>query len=83
MSRSTELDGQAFCVDDLAAFLVGDGRPQPAKADSAFPPGTCDFARRHGAGYRSGDRREAFVRVAHMAGMHVLPDDIADMRKAG
>jgi hypothetical protein len=29
------------------------------------------------------DRREAFVRVAHMAGMHVLPDVMADMRKAG
>ena len=27
--------------------------------------------------------REAFVNAAHAAGMHVLPDDMAEVRKAG
>ncbi len=27
--------------------------------------------------------REAFVKAAQAAGMHVLPDDMADVRKAG
>ncbi|MEK1874565.1 MAG: DUF982 domain-containing protein, partial [Rhizobium altiplani] len=27
--------------------------------------------------------RAAFVDAAHEAGMHVLPDDIAEMKKAG
>jgi hypothetical protein len=27
--------------------------------------------------------REAFVDAAHAAGMHVLPDDMAEIRKAG
>lgn len=81
-----EIDGvgryrQAFYVDDLAALLLG-GWPPSGKTDPAFHR-SCDFARRNGALRRRRTAREGFVRAAHTAGMHVLPDDMAEMRKAG
>lgn len=83
MSRSTELDGQGFCVDDLAAFLLGDGWPQPARADPAFHRALATSLDAMDLDIDPETARVAFVRAAHMAGMHVLPDDMADMRKAG
>ncbi len=82
-----EIDGagryrQAFCVDDLAALLMG-GWPQSAKTNPAFHRALATSLDAMELYVDAETAREAFVHAAHTAGMHVLPDDMAEMRKAG
>jgi len=82
-----EVDGigryrQAFSVDDLAALLMG-GWPPSAETDSASHRALATFLDAMELYVDAETARAAFVRAAHAAGMHVLPDDIAEMRKAG
>ncbi|MBX4860148.1 DUF982 domain-containing protein [Rhizobium ruizarguesonis] len=82
-----EIDGmgryrQAYSVEDLAALLLGDGWPRADK--------TSHFHRAVATSLDAMElyldpeiARAAFVNAAHAAGMHVLPDDMAEMKKAG
>jgi len=80
-----EIDGagkyrHAETVEDLVKLLMG----------SSWPEGGKQY---HSALWRSMEAldsvteadiaRDAFVDAAHEVGMHVLPDDMAEMRKAG
>ena len=58
-------------------------KPQPAKADPAFHRALATSLDAMELYIDPETAREAFVRAAHMAGMHVLPDDMAEIRKAG
>ena len=74
---------QAFSVDDLTALLVGDGWPQSGKTDPSFHRALATALDAMELYVDPETAREAFVHAAHSAGMHVLPDDMAGMRKAG
>jgi glycine/D-amino acid oxidase-like deaminating enzyme len=81
-----EIDGvgkyaEANTVEDLAALLTSlewpDKRPREFHRALVSSFDALDHV------IEPASARQAFVNAAHAAGMHVLPDDVAELKKAG
>lgn len=81
-----EIDGlgrcrQAFSIDDLAALLCDSWR-RDERSSSGFHRALATSLDAMELYLDHEVAREAFVNAAHAAGIHVLPDDLSEMRKA-
>jgi hypothetical protein len=82
--RDVEIDGKyvpAASVEELTALLTC--LEWPDKSPSEFHRALVSSFDALDTVVEPQAAREAFVYTAHAAGMHVLPDDIAEIRKAG
>lgn len=82
-----EIDGiaryrQAFSVDDLAALLMSPSWPSNEKRAAEFHQALAMSLDAMSFYVDAEVARAAFVDAAHAAGMHVLPDDLAEMQMA-
>ncbi len=80
-----EIDGrnayrQAHSVDDLVAYLLSE--KWPVKSSPSFHRALATSIEAMQFYLEASTARAAFVDAAHAAGMHVLPDDVEEIRKA-
>lgn len=74
---------QAYSVDDLAAMLLDTEWPRDGRSTAEFHRALATSLDAMELYLDPAIAREAFVEAAHAAGMHVLPDDMTEPRKAG
>jgi hypothetical protein len=73
---------QAYSVDELAGLLLSVSWPSGGKQSFEFHQAlatSLDAMERY---LDPEIARDAFVKAAHAAGLHVLPDDMAEMKMA-
>ncbi|MBX5183435.1 DUF982 domain-containing protein [Rhizobium sp. NZLR5] len=73
---------QAHTVDDLARLLLSTSWPSMGKRSSEFHQALATVLDAMELYRDPEDARAAFVHAAHAADMHVLPDDMAEMKMA-
>ena len=74
---------QAHTVDQLAGLLLSVGWPSTGKQTSEFHHALATSLDAMELYIDPEDARRAFVEAAHVAGIHVLPDDMPEMKLAG
>ncbi len=74
---------QAFTVDELAGLLLSVSWPLSGRQTSEFHHALATSLDALEFYIDSEVARAAFVDAAHVAGLHVLPDDMSAMKLAG
>lgn len=74
---------QAHTIDDLAALLMSTSWPPSGKQTLVFHHALATSLDAMELYVDADAARAAFVEAAHAAGMHILPDDMAQIKMTG